>query len=382
MNESLIQCENLKPEIVTVDENYIKINRYKDNGNGKPKTFNPFEIGFYTDKPLFLKFISIDTDNLLSIEQFVNEYGLLGLYLNNELNVDKDLNDLMSSFTLNQVNKAIQNDYNVDIDSYTQGLIALFPELKRITARRIKTDTMRFYLESTKLFIQEVKIMRCLSNLYNAKAVNEFGERSYEFKEQADKIESYINELKLLLKDNADDFKIIEEVISKYNIKDNLNLRIVSYFVSEKMKNTEFSTEVVGEEDGNPKIKMKYFVPTLLTGLYTMFYFHIINGGLIHQCPVCGSFYDNDNTGCSIGCINVVSSRKYREKKSKDPIFLEYENLRKTMYTRIKAKGNDIRISKIEYKRWNEAAKEIRDKSKSVEEFQKKISEIKYKEEE
>lgn len=380
MNESLIQCENFKPEIVTVDKNHITIYRFKDNGEGFPKSINPFNIGLNSDKPLFLKFISIDTDNLLSIEQFIKDYGILGLYIDDELRVDKDLNDLMNSFTLKQVNKALQNNNNIGIE-YDQDLIALFPELKRITARRIKTDTMRFYLESTKSFIQEVKIMRCLSNLYNAKAVNEFGERSYEFKEQADKIESYINELKLLLKDNADDFKIIEEVISKYNIKDNLNLRIVSYFVSEKMKNTEFSTEVVGEEDGNPKIKMKYFVPTLLTGLYTMFYFHIINGGLIHQCPVCGSFYDNDNTGCSIGCINVVSSRKYREEKSKDPIFLEYENLRKTMYTRIKAKGNDIRISKIEYKRWNEAAKEIRDKSKSIEEFQKKISEIKYKEE-
>jgi len=359
MNEPLIQCENLKPEMVTVDENYITIYRFENDGTVHAKNINPFDVKFNSDKPLFLKFISIDTDNLLSIKQFVKDYGLLGLYIDNELSIDKDLNDLMSSFTLRQVNKAMQNNYNIDENKYSEDLSRLAPKLIKIISNRITNDTKRFNLESTKAFIQEVRTMRCLSNLYNTEDLN--------------KIKKFINELKSLLKDKKDDFQVIEDVVSKHNLQDNLNLKIVSYFVCEKMKNTEFSSVVEWKPDEDPKIKMQYFVPTLLSGLYTMFYFYIVNGGLIRQCPVCGNFYDNNNSGCSTGCIKVISSRKYRDEKSKDPIFLEFEKQRKSMYARIKAKGDNIRITKLEYMRWYETAKIIKSESKSVEEFKTKI---------
>lgn len=380
MGKSPIQCDSLKPKKVMVDEKYIAIEEFENDGTGYAKKINPFDLKFNVENQLFLEFINIDINNLLSIKNFVEKYGLLGIYTDKELSSSIELRDLMSNFTEKQAKEISNNDGVLNQENYNNQLISMFPTIQEISLRRLAAYSSDFKLESTLSFISEVKIMRCLSNIYKLNDVNKFKKYSDEFKKYNKELGKYIDELKLLLKNKGDDFNIIDEVISKYDIQDNLNLKIVGYFVSEKMLNTEFSFEVEGAEDAKPEVRIKYFVPTLLSGLYTMFYFHMVNGGTINKCPVCGNWYDTNNIGCTLGCIKVESSRRYRENKKNNPIFMEYETIRKRVSANMRAKG-DKKITKEEFEKWKKVATKIRDDSNSIEEFKEKITLIEYKKE-
>lgn len=368
MDSVLIQCSNLKPKTVSVDKDYISIKLFEDNGTGKPKTFNPFDKMFTGDNP-FIEFASIDTANLSNIKHFVEKYGVLDFIIDEELKSKDDLYEKAHSFVFSQIKKnnlCIKNNSPVYTDEYYKDLFSYGNDTFEIIGRRPRAYEQLSKIEKTHDFIHETKVMKCLFQLYKSKSIND--------------LENYINELKMLSPDYTEEILMIEEMALKENKQNAINLVLVSNFITtKKMKNVEFSTDLaLNKITKDYIIRPQYFVPTLLTGLYLMFYFHITNGGLIRQCHVCNKFYDNNNSGCSEECINVLSSRKYRAKKAKDPIEVEYEKQRKKMQARTKAKG-DKRITKNEYNKWKNEAIKIRNTSSSIKGFNERINEINYK---
>lgn len=356
MDNAWIQCYCLKPKKVNIDKDYITVECFEDNGTGKAKQFNPFDLMFTGARPFF-EFASIDVSNLSSIKNFIERYGILDLSVEAEQTAKNDLYKLVSKFVHTQFEEGniSLSTKNINKDKYANDLASLGPSMFEIILRRPVAYNQLSIYEKTDDFIREVNTMACLMKLYDSQT--------------SENTSKCINKLRTLIPESEEEISSIEEEAAKSGKLRAINLVMVSFLVCEKMRNVEFSTNL----NYNSKIKKyktnaQYFVPTLLSGLYTMFYFHITSGGRIHQCPVCNKFYATSSTACTPECINILSSRKHREKMANNAVALEYERERKKMFARINLKGSK-RITKNEFEIWKKTAAQIRDTSKSVEEF-------------
>jgi|GEM_PF-5044117 len=353
MVNEYIQCEVIKPKNVKIIDGYIFVDGIDDK-------FNPFDTLANGRNPL-LEFASIDTNEIDQIARFVKEYGLLGISHNNELLIEKDINDIFDDFFKQQVMRVNQSTFIKE--QFISDLHSLVKKIAPIATRRVIVQAEGTKLEQVNSFVKAVKIMACLFRLYDS--------RNYIDKER------YIDELKRLLPEYTNEFKEIERAAFRENKREALHLGMVSFVVCENMRSVEFNTNL--HYDSKAKkyvINAKYFVPTLLSGLYTMFYFHITKHGVIHQCPICKNYYSTNNSACSTECIRALSSKKYYWGKKTDPIYLEYEKIRKRMVARMKAKGSK-RITRQEFDEWKKNADEALKVARTLEEFQEIMNEKK-----
>lgn len=269
---------------------------------GFRKPYKAFKYDAFSIDRLYEEFSNIETNNLMSIEDFVNKYGFLGLQIEYK---KEDYQDIISRYK--SIIKKTIDENNVDILRQYHNAESALELINKV-----------ILIEKTTDFIKEVKLMCGLLELNSYKKVKV---------SEIETVQSKINEVADLAyidyeyTGDMPDFELMEHAAKG----------LISSIISMKMKNVDRYLALEYDTNKKTYVYIDSWKPKSLLGcMYTMLYIDLAQGRRTEICPVClKPFVVTDNrdkqthTLCR-GSRNTQNTRKRQEEEARKHIVNKY----------------------------------------------------------
>jgi|LAHS01.1.fsa_nt_gb hypothetical protein len=308
------------------EDKKIKPNKYtKDREYYEPSKYNVFD-----KKDIYEKFSRIDTTNLQNVDDFINEYGILGLNIENK---QKDLEKEYSDYR-NIVEYAAEERDWKRIDALIQ------------TIENMNLIRDNFYVEPLDDFIREVKIMRLILTLNKFETIKTSEEKE---------VKTLIKELEELAEVDfmSSDPKGFLQLKSSFISLNYKKTAWVTGLIAHKMRSTTPRLEIRFEKN-KPHTYIKTWKPISLLGcMYTMLFNDLSMGHKTDICQVCGKPVvlrdkrsEPYHTDCQ-GRKHTANTRERQTEKAKEYITNKYYDKPNVLTKEILIKEKDYIHSEI-----------------------------------